>query len=171
MRKGYTIIEMLTVIFIMALLSAPLAQLTMTTMRDIPRAYNVSQSNTTVLNAMDVVRDDISVAVDLPKSFGSIDANETTLLIRQSEKVICYKLLKGELTRNVIGDISTGEHIETHIWTIPKAVITWEKFKQGDDVKGLAVKTHIAMVTGSITEKLLGNSYLFFLAVKPESIK
>ena len=80
MRKGFTLIELLVTMAVTLVISLALVGIFGTVITDIPRSYRIIQTNTTLLNMLERMRDDIIAAGGLPESFGRYAANDGLLL-------------------------------------------------------------------------------------------
>ena len=60
--KGLSLVEMVTVIAILAIISIPLAQLSRSLAAGIPNSYKLYQLNTSLLHALQTLRDDVAKA-------------------------------------------------------------------------------------------------------------
>ena len=99
MRKGYSIIELLVAIGILALLSIGVSRLYQALLGNIPRDLRVVQSNAEIRRALNNIRNDIDRARSLPISYGNIQADETMLLIELPDKLVSYQLSDDKITR------------------------------------------------------------------------
>jgi len=106
-RKGFTLIEMLAVMVVLIIISFALAGVFTTVITDIPRSYRVIQTNTTLLNMLEQMRDDIGTATcacatcgeantgagrELPEAFSQYATKDGLLLIETSDGVISYQV-------------------------------------------------------------------------------
>jgi type II secretory pathway pseudopilin PulG len=171
MRKGASIIEMLAVIFVVGILLLPLARLTSATFRDVPRSYRSANVNTSILNALRRMSQDINRAVGLPRSFGGLSSDSRTLIIRLPEGFVCYGLDGDKIIRYVFVDSQEKGWGEDMEWSVPRAVINWKLLKDGDKTFAVEVHKYIEHRNGDVIEKKLANSYVFFVGAYPEPIK
>ena len=154
MRKGWTLLEVLTVVAVLAIASVPLAKLTTVTLCDIPRSYRVIQSNTSILNALKQIRRDVNFAKDL--------SADNSLIIEQTDCTIIYQLLDGKIIRSKKSKSSENRH-EVRTWLIPKGKMDWKVWRQNNRGYAVEIETHIAQKSGSCIEKKMKNSYLYFI--------
>ncbi len=102
MRKGFSLIEMLAVMVVIPIVLVALASVFTTVITDIPRSYRVIQTNTTLLNMLEQMRNDINTATcaeantgagrGLPESFSRYATKDGLLLIEMSDAVISYQV-------------------------------------------------------------------------------
>jgi type II secretory pathway component PulJ len=160
-RKGYTIVEMLVVIGTFFFLSVPIASLHIITLRDIPRAYNMIQTNTTILNALKYIKKDVNTATGFPSSCDQYQLNDQTLLIQTNQDVIVYQFKEDQIIRLKCDNDPVKSPKDTIIWPTPKAKIQWHLRNQ-NNLHALEIKTHIEHKSGRAIDKKMKNSYLFF---------
>jgi len=168
MRKGTSLIEMLTVIFIIGVLLVPFAHLTSVTTRDIPRSYRTANSNTSLLAALQRMHQDINRAVEFPQSYGELSSDSRTLLIQLPDGLICYGFDGDKIIRYVPVDSQEGIWREGMEWSVPKAVIDWRLLRNGDETFAVELQKYIAHRNGDVVDKKLANSYVFFVGAYPE---
>jgi len=168
MRKGTSIIEMLTVIFIVGVLLVPFAHLTSVTTRDIPRSYRTANANTSLLAALQRMREDINRAVEFPESYGELSSDSRMLLIQLPDGLVCYGLGDDEITRYVLVNSREQTWREDMEWSVPKAVIDWRLLRNGNKTYAVKLHKYIECRTGGVIEKKLANSYVYFAGVYPE---
>jgi len=92
MRKGFSLIEMLAVMLVLTIVSAALAGLFTSVITDIPRSHRVIQTNTTLLNILEQMQQDINAARGLPESFGADAASNELIFIELEDGVISYEV-------------------------------------------------------------------------------
>ncbi|MHC4758615.1 MAG: hypothetical protein ACYTE8_08155 [Planctomycetota bacterium] len=161
MKKGYAFVEIVTVIMVMVLISLPVARLVRITHRDIPRSYRAIQANTTVMNILKSIKDDVNTAEEFPKSHGDYTANERSLLITTANNVICYQFEEDKIIRLTLSKIDS-EIIDTASWPTQNAIIKWQHLQQ-NKLEGLEIQTYIEHRLGSVVEKKMANSHLYFV--------
>ena len=178
MRKGYTLVEMLLVIVTIPAVAFALNGLFKTLIRDIPRSSQVVQENTTVLNMLEQMQQDLDKAKELPKTFAEHTADDNLLLIESDAGTICYQkehgkvlrytLTKGQPTRrSENGPRVTDDEVDgARIWTVPNANIEWRIWRQGETGYAVEVKTHIRHKLRKKFQKKMANSHLYFAGLK-----
>ena len=92
MRKGFSLVELVTIIAVISIISVPLARLSTTTLRDIPENLRIIEANTRVLNMLKQLQRDINLAIRFPASVEGYTSNHETLLIELSNETISYQL-------------------------------------------------------------------------------
>jgi len=163
MRRGFTLMELLTIVAVAPFVMLAVSALFATFVRDIPQATRLVQQNTTVLHLLDQLRRDVSEAVAVLEPADGEDANETTLLIGQPQAVVRYRFEDGRTVRILLSRQETSLPAEERIWAAPDAVIEWRPWVQEGRTFGVEVHSHIRQrVAGVVLHKLPG-SYVFFL--------
>ena len=162
MRKGFTLIEVLAVVTITPILAVALSGMFRVFVRDIPQGARLLQQNTSVLDMLGNVRRDVDRAVALPERFQDVQTDEHTLLVELPEGTVSYEFRNGEIVRTALSAAGAAAADE-RLWRVPKAVLTWKPWKQGDTV--YAVEAHTAVqqrIRGKLHNKFT-NAHVFFL--------
>lgn len=168
MRKGIMLMEVLVVIAVIALVSIPFATLSVITLRDIPRYYRMISANTSMLNLVERIRDDVNSAKRFPESFNDFTAGTDTLLIEQADQTICYKVKDNLILRKKFRNNAAEDETDSASWEIPHGKLIWRIQNENDKFHSLELETYIEIKTGRIIEKKLANSYLFFAGAYKE---
>ena len=168
MRKGFSLIELLTVLAVLSAVSIPLARLTTTTFRDIPWSYRMTKSNTSILHALKQIRKDVSAAERFPESFNTYTTNNETLLIVLKEDTICYQLEDGKILRRSLANTGADDYAKTMSWPVPKAKIEWKVWRKNNKGYAVEVRTYIEHKCGDQVEKKFANSHLYFASAWQE---
>ena len=164
MRKGFTLIEVLIVIITLPVVALVLDGLFNTLLTDIPRSTRVVQDNTTLLNMLGQIQQDIDAAKALPDSFAGHTTNDRLLLIELAEGMICYQLKDGRVLRRKLTDTQQGRE-EARVWSMPNAQVEWRVWRQQGHGYAVEVKTHIKHKLRTKSQKKMANSHLYFLGV------
>ncbi len=130
MRKGFSLVEMLVVIVILPLVYLLLAGLFTTIIGDIPRSFRVVQANTSLLNMLEQMHNDIDAAKGLPGSFAGHTTNDELLLIELADALVCYQLEDGEVLRRKLTNAQQGGGKDTTVWAVPHAKVEWQVWKK-----------------------------------------
>ena len=163
MRKAFTLIEVLVMITILPFVMIVISGIFTTFIRDIPRDTRLLQQNTTVLDALRRVRNDMDRATRLPESVGARHNNEHTLLIELPDHVVCYELQDGAMTRTVLDQDGQPDPEVRTVWKFPQAVISWQTWKQDERAWAVELRTHLRQrVDGRLRDKL-ANSHVYFV--------
>ena len=190
MRKGFTIVEVLVVVIVLAFMMLVLDDFFRTLIKDIPRSYRVVQENTSLLSMLEQMQKDIDEAKGLPESFGEYSTGDKLLLIELEEGMICYqlkdeKVLRRKLTDNQQSPPAAGivqnpallGALEQTVWSVPHAKVEWQVWRKDGDgppaagfdwnpalLGAVEVKTHIEhKIRGEHWEKKMANSHLYFV--------
>ncbi len=157
MRRGYTLTELLVLLAIMAVIALPISRLTNVVLWDIPHSLKLVECNTSILNAMQAINQDINSAIALTKT------EDNKLVIEQSGKTVNYIFQDGKIIR------SSGE--EESQWDIKVGKIDWNIWQK--DGKGYAVEIskYVEAVRYNGIDKKMENSYVFFAGEQTEAVK
>jgi type II secretory pathway component PulJ len=158
MRKGSSLVELLVILAILALVSVPVAILTKTTFGDIPRAYRMSQVNSSLLSAIRQMHKDINNARRLPTSFDKYTSNENMLLIELRDGVVCYELKDNMILRH---NLERPE--DTIKWPIHNCKVNWRVRQKGGIGYAVEIETYIEQKSGKRMDKKMANSHLYFV--------
>ena len=170
MRRGYTLTELLVAMVLISAISIILSRLLITVIQDIPRLYRMVQENTSVLNMLEQMHDDIDTAKGLPESFGEYVTDEEMLLIESPNGIVCYQLKDGKVLRRRLPAAQERGEEDTKVWPAPNAKIEWQVRR--NDFGGLVeIKTCIERDVGGRSEEKMANSYLFFAGAFREVVE
>ena len=159
MRKAFSLIEMLVVIMVLPFVTIALSRVFATFIRDVPRMTKVVQRNTTVLDMVRQLREDIDRAVALPDAFETHHSDERSLLIELPNEVIHYRIQQGGIARTVLGDEEPTERT----WRFPEAVVTWSRWKQDEAPYAVEVRTLVRQRIGTKLKDKMVNSHVLFV--------
>jgi prepilin-type N-terminal cleavage/methylation domain-containing protein len=160
--RAFTLVEMLVVITVLPFVAIAFSSLFATFIRDVPRMTRMVQENTSVLDLVRHIRDDVDAAVGLPDAFGGTKSDDHTLLIALPKTVICYRIQGAGVTRTVLGGEQTEPRAEG-TWRFRDAVIGWRLWGRSDSANAVELRTFLReRISGRIREKL-ANSYLYFV--------
>jgi len=161
MRRGYSLVELVVAMAIVSSVSIVLAGLFTTIISDIPRLCGVVQENTSVLNMLEQMHDDIDVAEGLPESFAEYTTDKSLLLIELPNGIVCYQLKDGKVLRRRLPAAQEQYEEETKVWSVPNAKVEWQ-VRRNDSGGSVEVKTCIEHHVRGCSEEKMANSYLFF---------
>jgi len=159
-RKGFSLVEILVVMVIIPFAAFALDRLLVALLTDIPRASAVVQVNTTLLDMLKQMRQDIDKATGLPESFAGHTAGGELLLIEQPEGVICYQLKKGQVLRYKSMDTQ-----DARVWSVPNAEVQWQVWRKNAKGYALEVQTHVKQKLRAKWQKKMANSHLYFVGL------
>ena len=153
MRRGFSIIETLTVLAIFTSVSVVFAGLFRTLLRDIPVVQKNYQTNTSIQHMLNRMRSDVDTAQNISLSS---DENKS-LLLKNSNTTVCYQLADRKLSRTV-----SDSPDKTEIWPLPDAVIKWNIRQKDGRGYALEVRTAVEYIINARKQRRLANSYMFF---------
>ena len=168
MRKGWALVQILLVLMVMGAVSVPVAQLTITLLRNIPDLNRVVSSNTVLLHLLARIRNDVSAAVNLPDSVGDFVQDSSTLLLEHADYTVLYKLENETVTRTKFVDGRLKDKHGANAWEIPGAQVDWRVRRRDGKAYAVEIGTHIELKTSGTTQKKLANSRVFFCDLYPE---
>ncbi len=162
MRRGYSLVELVVAMVVVSSVSIVLAGLFTTIISDIPRLCGVVQENTSVLNMLEQMHEDVDVAEGLPESFGEYTTDKNLLLIELPHGLVCYQLKDGKVLRRRLPAAQEQYEGETKVWSVPNAKVEWQ-VRRNDRGGSVEVKTCIEHNIRGRSEEKMANSYLFFV--------
>lgn len=168
MRKGFTIIELLILIIVIPFVLVIIDGLFRTLMTEIPWSYRIVQENTTVLNMLEQLHQDIDKAKGLPKSFAGRTASDELLLIAAADGVICYQIEDGQAARRMLTGAQYNNAAQERVWSVPNARVKWTVWTKDGEGHAVETRTYIEHEIRRRTEKKLANSHVYFLRALQE---
>jgi hypothetical protein len=163
MRKGYLLVELLTVVAILTILGGTFVTLSGKVIFGIGRSYRLIQTNTSMLNMLGQLRSDVNGGKGFAESSGAYSAGEKTLLIESEDGVICYQLKEDEVARYSPADVEGGGDEEVTIWPIRNGRVKWQVWRKDSDGYAVEVQSYIEYTTSGHLQKKMANSYLYFV--------
>jgi len=167
MRKGYFLVEMLVVLFIMAMVMVTLERFFRTFTYDLPRNSRLIQENHTLSNAVSHIRVDVVSAKTLSESVNGPD-EPNTLLMGMSGGVISYKFSNGRILRSFVGG-ATGAANGDMVWSVPHGRIEWRVWSKGKTGCAVEISTCIEDKSFGHIRKKMANNNLFFAGALRET--
>ena len=166
-REGMTLVEVLIVTITIPAIAIAFGSLFKTFVRDIPRASQVVQQNTTLQNVLKQLRRDVDAAKALPAAFRQYETNDRLLLIELEDAVVCYRIEDGEVLREELSDGQAKAGAATTAWSVPNAEIHWRVWRENSRGYAVEVKTYIKHKLRKKCQKKMANSHLYFLGLVP----
>ena len=164
MKKGSSLIEILTVLAVIAVISVPLSRLAKLIRYDFPKSLKLVECNTSIFDVLTYMKRDINSAVGFPKAADGYKAGDDCLLIEHKSGTVCYLAGQGEIKK-----ITTGSKDEI-VWQIPNGKIEWHVWEK--DGKGYAVeiKKYTELKSYNHTERKMENSFVYFAGAYQEAM-
>ncbi len=156
MRKGYLLVEMLTVVAVFGLLAVILAPFLRAIVYEIPRGWRLVQENSAMTNLVAHVRDDIRSAGGLSGSDGG------TLLIETRDGLVSYEIRDGLVERRVVRQ-GRQQSEPAGSWKMPHGKIAWNVWRKDSAGYAAELSTHIEDRDFGQESRKMVNSYLFFV--------
>jgi hypothetical protein len=169
MRNAFALVELLAAMMVIALISITMAALTRPLIIEIPRANHAITANTSVLNMLSRLRDDIEMAVRLPDSLAGGQSDARNLLIQLPDSNVCYTLEEDKVFRKVLNGKYSGKSYQ--VWSIPEAKINWRRWQRNDESYAVEVCTYIECGQDSRMKTKLANSHVYFVGASAEAVK
>jgi prepilin-type N-terminal cleavage/methylation domain-containing protein len=163
MRRGYSLVELLAAMAVFTIVSIVVSELFITIISDIPRSYRIVQENTSVLNMLDQMHEDIDLAKGLPESFAEYTTDKDLLLIELPNGIVCYQLKDGEVFRRSLSTAKEDREEAVRVWSVPNAKIKWQVRRNNGAGYAVEVKTHIEPNVRPRSEEKMAGSYLYFV--------
>ena len=162
-RKGFTIIEMLSIMTALAVIMLVCAKPVRTLIADIPRTHRDFQTNTRMHHMLKRLQADIEASNSLLEYPADKRISGNLLLIETRHGVICYEFGDDEVIKTVSGDDLPESGRSSESWLLPHAKIHWKVWSR--DGKGYAVEvtTSIERRVMGRCEKKLRNSHVYFV--------
>jgi len=142
-----------------------------TLLTDIPWSYRIAQENTTLLNMLSQMQQDIDEAKRLPESFAEHTAGDKMLLIELTEGVICYQLKDGRVTRQKLTDFQQGKAEGTRLWSLPHANVEWQVWTQNGQGYAVETNTYVEYKRRGQFRKKMAHSHLYFIGALGKALK
>ena len=159
MKKGFSLIEVLVVVVILPFVAIALSRFFATFIRDIPRMTRVVEQNTTVLDLLGQLRQDMDAATALPDAVGTETSDSDTLLIQRPQDVICYQLQPGRVDRTILAPDAQ----DRRTWTFPDAVVEWTPWRQAETSYALELRTRVRQRIGTKLKDKMVNAHVLFV--------
>jgi len=161
MRRGYSLVELLAAMAVFSIVSIVASKLFTTVISDIPRSYRIVQENTSVLNMLEQMHEDVDLANGLPESFAEYTTDKDLLLIELSSGIVCYQLKDGKVFRRSLSAAQEDQE-DTKVWSVPNAKIEWQVHRNNGAGYAVEVKTHMEHNVRSRSEEKMAGSHLYF---------
>ncbi|MHC4489081.1 MAG: PulJ/GspJ family protein [Planctomycetota bacterium] len=163
MRRGYSLTELLVAMAIFSIVSIVVSKLFTTIISDIPRSYRIIQDNTSVLNMLEQMHEDVDLARGLPKSFAEYTTDKDLLLIELPNGIVCYQLKDGKVLRRSLPTAQEHYEEDARVWSVPNAKIEWQVRRNNGTGYAVEVKTHIEHNVRGLAEEKMAASHLYFV--------
>ncbi|MFH1719482.1 MAG: hypothetical protein ABIF19_19185 [Planctomycetota bacterium] len=162
MRRGFTLIEILVIVIITPFVFLIFDGLFRTLVSDIPWSWRIAQENTTMLNMLDQLQQDIDKATALPESFAGHTADDNLLLIESADGVLCYQLKDGQVLRRRLTNSGGSDTEEERAWSLPHAKIVWHVWARDGRRYAVESRAHIERSARGQWKKKMAHSRLYF---------
>lgn len=166
-RKGYSLIEVIIMLSVLAVVTGLCAKAFRVIIVDIPQMHKDFQVNVTVSYMLRRLQNDIETAKSLPDNIGSLQSEDEVLLIETDDGVIGYRLSEDKIAKvKVVSGEDSGMQ-ETYTWSVPHASIEWKVSKRNGKAEAVEVTRSIKRRVLGRWEKKLKNSHVYFVGIRP----
>ena len=155
MRKGFSLVEMLTVIVILAAVSVAFTGLFKTVLRDIPMLQKTARANTSIQHMLRQMRRDVDTAENISLSS---DGNKS-LLLQKDDCTIHYQFADREISRTLSNNAE-----KKRTWPLPYAIIDWRLRQKNGTTYAVEIQAAFEYMIDARKQKRLANSYMFFVS-------
>ncbi|HSV99026.1 MAG TPA: hypothetical protein VLI39_02570 [Sedimentisphaerales bacterium] len=163
MRKGYLLIEVLTVVIVAPLLMVLVSAFFRSFLRDIPQTACLLDQSVAVLDLLDQLRKDADLAIALPSRLGDRHCDEATLLIEQPGGCVCYRFDQGRIVRSLLDKQGNPSPDGEHTWQARDAVVRWRPWGPQEKPCAIEVHSHLKQWIGQEWRRRFVNSHVFFI--------
>ncbi|MHC4633031.1 MAG: prepilin-type N-terminal cleavage/methylation domain-containing protein [Planctomycetota bacterium] len=163
MRRGHSLVELLVALAIISIVSIVVSKLFITLISDIPRSYRIVQENTSVLDMLEQMHEDVDLAGGLPESFAEYTTDKDLLLIELPDGIVGYQLKDGRVLRRSLPTAQEHYEEDTRVWLVPNAKIEWQVLRNDRAGYAVEVKTHIEHNVRGLAEEKMAASHLYFV--------
>jgi hypothetical protein len=165
MRKGFTLVEMLFVIWTIPVVMMVFSGLFHTLAVTVPLTWKAVQQNTVTAGILSQMQQDADKATGFPQTYGNFVSSNELLIIGQADRVICYQLNEGNITRRLFADEQQSIPAEEIKWEIPDTKIQWQVRNINDKGNAVEVQSYIEQKVSGRIEKKMSISHLYFAGV------
>lgn len=163
MRRGYLLIEILTVIIIAPLLMVLVSAFFHSFLRDIPQTACLLDQSLAVLDLLDQLQKDADLAISLPSEVGERHCDEATLLIEQPGGGVCYRFEQGRIVRSLFDKQGNATPDGERTWKARDAVVRWRPWGPREKPCAIEVNSHLKQWISQEWRRRFANSHVFFL--------
>ena len=163
MRRGFTLVEVLVVMAILPFAAMALNGLFYAVIKEIPQSCRLVEENSILLNMLEQMYRDVSIAGGLPESFGSYTTGDKTLLVEQADCVVCYQLAEKSVIRREISQAGQEDADKATDWSLPNSQIQWHVRRENNRGVAVEVATHINYKLRTRYQKRMANARLYFV--------
>ena len=165
-RKGYSLIEVIIMLSVLAMVTGLCAKAFRVIIVDIPQMHKDFQVNITVSYMLRRQQNDIETAKSLPDNIGSLQSGDEILLIETGDGVIGYRLGEDKVTKvKVVSGEDSGMQ-EAYTWSVPRASIEWKVSKRNGKAEAVEVTRSIKRKVFGHWENKLKNSHVYFVGIR-----
>jgi prepilin-type N-terminal cleavage/methylation domain-containing protein len=168
MRKGFSLVEMLAVIFVLTVILLIMGPFFRLFACELPKDFRLVQESCVLKNAVSHIRADVACAKILTESVGD-SAEPSTLAMRLPEGTVSYEFNEGRILRRLADTSDTGS--EDIVWSVPHGRIEWKVWNKDQTGYAVELRTYIEDKDLGLIRRKLANNYLFFADTLSEAVK
>ena len=162
MRKGFSLIEMMTMLVLLIVISFLVTKPLKMVLADSPRTHRDFQANMSAGYMVKQLQVDIESGFGLAEYAGDERTGLRLLLIDSKDGMISYQFDDGEVVRSKAGPGESVSAEDLNEWVLPNVKIEWKVWKRGGKAYGVEVSTRIERKVSGHLKNKLQNSYVFF---------
>jgi prepilin-type N-terminal cleavage/methylation domain-containing protein len=163
MKKAFTLIELVVVLAITPVLLLALGRIMTAFMGDLPKGTEVVHEQTTVLDLIHAIHEDVDRAVALPDSLGERRSDDRTLLIALPAGAVAYERTDGRVSRTILNRDGREDPNSQRRWLVPHTVIDWHLWQQAQAAYAVEVHTYVNQIVDGHPQKKLAQTRVYLL--------
>lgn len=163
MNRAFTLIEVVVVLSILPVVMLVMSRIMTTFMRDVPQGMAVVNEQTTVLDMIDAIGDDVRRAIALPDSLGSRQSDGRTLLIALPTGAVAYEQADGRVSRTILDRDGRDDPNAQRQWRVPDAVVDWQRWGQAEAAYAVEVHSYVKQTVDGHPQKKLAQTRVYLL--------
>jgi hypothetical protein len=168
MRKGYLLVEMIAVLFVLTVILLIIGPFFRLFTCELPRDFRFVQESCVLKGAVSRIRADVACAKLLTES-ASDSAEPSTLVMRLPDDTVSYKFNDGRILRRLEGASDTES--EDIVWSVPHGRIEWKVWNKDQTGYAVELRTYIEDKDLGLIRRKLANNYVFFADTLSEAAK
>jgi prepilin-type N-terminal cleavage/methylation domain-containing protein len=163
-RSGFTLLELMVVLPVMAAAALIFRQLLTQMVRDVPRQADVASTSGDIQTILARMQRDFDAAGSLPPSLDGQGADETRFWLTTDGRVLRWQVKDGQLSRDEYAAGADRKHLHQTQWPLRQAKLRFERLPDGGAVAVHSAVTYRSM--GRAMDKLV-NAHVFAISGLP----
>lgn len=165
MRKAFSIIEMISVLAMMVVVTAMLTKPIRSITVDMMRNNADFQTNVSVLDMLRHMQDDVESAEELSVYPGDEKRPGDILLIKLNDSAVTYQFVGENVIRQQVSFNENDTDGEYDMWKLPHAHIEWNVLERNGLSAAIEVSTSIRRKVTGQSQKKFSNSHIYFASL------